>query len=417
VATTLGLFDVIDIKKLVAVTLTILALLAFSLIRDRISRENLIATLRSAIETTHLLPAERFFLKGTPEKTILQKSHHSAYLIQETGSLVAEQCQDEIARILKANGVVKFVVCLPSPYSTKILAYRNENLDNPVAIMNRLDNFHNQVRAIKRATGANTRNLQVRYTPYDVGFTLVMSDADVPLSDKHGLVRLAGFRIPYRSKLDFTFDSRQSPSTVQHFQREFDELFQSSTKILTLTAEPRFGKTKMFQELVANLGEREDIYYVLSVREYGEGNQISFHAYSSLNPGIKRTFARKSENTSFPERDIRQYAIDATVWDSIADEINDAREQKKLIVIDEIGEMQLQSAKFAQTVREIINDPEVSLFATVLLDDSRHPLLRELKDHFRTTILEVNNENQNSVIEKLRSEFQQAIRLQEFMRA
>jgi hypothetical protein len=123
-ASALGLFDLIDDKKLFAVTLTILALLAYSLIRDRISRDNLIATLRSVIEANRLLPADRFFSRQTPEKDILRMAHHSANLIQETGSLVAEQCQDEIIRILKAGGIVRFVVCLPLSSSTRTLAYR-----------------------------------------------------------------------------------------------------------------------------------------------------------------------------------------------------------------------------------------------------------------------------------------------------
>jgi hypothetical protein len=140
-ASIFSVLDIIDIKKLITVTLSILALLAFSLIRDRISRESLIATLRSTIDTSRLLPADRFFSKQTAEKNILQAAHHSAYLIQETGSLVAEQCQDEISRILNANGAVKFVVCLPSPASTKTLAYRNENLDTSAAIFEQIRQF------------------------------------------------------------------------------------------------------------------------------------------------------------------------------------------------------------------------------------------------------------------------------------
>jgi nucleoside-triphosphatase THEP1 len=416
VASSLGLLDIIDVKKLITVTLTILALLAFSLIRDRISRENLIATLRSTIDTNRLLPADRFFSKETPEKGILQAAHHSAYLIQETGSLVAEQCQDELSRILNAGGVVKLVVCLPSPISTTTLAYRNENLDTSAAILNRLDNFHNQIKAIKRASGASTTNLQVRYTPYDIGFTLVMSDAGSPLSDKHGLVRLAGFRVPYRAKLDFAFESRQSPSTTSYFRREFDELFASSTKVIALTAEPKFGKTKIFQELVSLIAGRDDAYYVLSIREYGESDKMSFHAYSSFNPSVKRTFARKVAAAEYPERDIRQYHIDVEVWDSFAAEIREACKQKKLIVIDEIGEMQLQSQQFCESVRLLLARPEISLFATVLLDDTRHPLLRELKDHYRTTVLQLNTENQNELVSELRYEFQQSIRLQEYLK-
>ena len=126
--------------------------------------------------------------------------------------------------------------------------------------MNRLDSFHNQIRAIKRSVGIDTRKLQVRYTPYDVGYTLVMANQHAPLSDKHGLVRLAGFRVPYSRKIDFVFESRQSPSVIEHFGYEFDELFESSTKIVVLTAEPKFGKTKMFQELVSTIGIHDSIY-------------------------------------------------------------------------------------------------------------------------------------------------------------
>jgi nucleoside-triphosphatase THEP1 len=242
-----------------------------------------------------------------------------------------------------------------------------------------------------------------------------MSDAGSPLSDKHGLTRLAGFRVPYRAKLDFVFESRQSPNTTEYFKREFDELFASSTKVVALTGEPKFGKTKMFQELVSSAGARADTYSVLSIREYGDADQISFYGYSSKNPDQKRIFARKVAASRYPERDIRQYDIDISVWDLFATEIAEACEQKKLIVIDEIGEMQLQSQRFCDSIRTILATPEVSLFATILLDSSRHPLLKEIKDHYRTTVLQLNSENQNEIAGELRSEFLQSIRLQEYL--
>jgi nucleoside-triphosphatase THEP1/uncharacterized membrane protein len=415
VAGLLGLFDVLDVKKLIAVTLTILAMLAYSLVRDRVSRDALTKNLKEIMEANRLLPAERFFSKQTLELNVLSTAHQSAYLIQETGHLVTERYQDTLVRILQSAGIIKFVVCLPSARPTTTLAYRNENLDNPAAIVDRLNGFHNQIKSIKRAAGPAFRRLEVRYTPYDVGFTLVLSNSVSPISDKNGLVRLAGFRVPYNRKLDFGFDSRQSPSIVDHFNKEFEDLFISSTKVVLLTAEPRFGKTKIFEDLIALAVHRDDVYYVISLRERDDSGGNSFAAYSSVDPGTKRTFARKLLPPEFPEKDIRQYDITPDVWTHFAAELGDARRAKKLIIIDEIGEMQLQNKGFCDVVREIIADPETILFATVAIDEARHPLLNELYDHHRTTLYKVTTENQNTIIDQLKSEFRGALRLQEYL--
>jgi nucleoside-triphosphatase THEP1 len=322
-----------------------------------------------------------------------------------------------LVRILQSAGIIKFVVCLPSARPTTALAYRNENLDNPAAIVDRLNGFHNQIKSIKRSAGAAFRRLEVRYTPYDVGFTLVLSNSVSPISDKSGLVRLAGFRVPYYRKLDFCFDSRQSPSIVDHFNKEFEDLFIGSTKVVLLTAEPRFGKTKIFEDLIALAGNRDDVYYVISLRERDDSGGNSFAAYSSEDAGNKRTFARKLVPSEFPEKDIRQYDIVADVWTHFAEELRNACREKKLIIIDEIGEMQLQNRTFCEVVREIVADPEVILFATVALDEARHPLLSELYDHHRSTLYKVTSENQNAMVDQLKSEFRGALRLQEYLSA
>jgi nucleoside-triphosphatase THEP1/uncharacterized membrane protein len=415
VAGLLGLFDVLDVKKLIAVTLTILAMLGYSLVRDRVSRDALTKSLKELLEANRLLPAERFFSKQTSELNVLSTAHQSAYLIQETGHLVTERYQDTLVRILQAGGVLKFVVCLPTMRPTTTLAYRNDNLDDPAAIVDRLNGFHNQIKSIKRSAGSAFRRLEVRYAPYDVGFTLVLSNSLSHISDKNGLVRLAGFRVPYNRKLDFAFDSRQSPSIVDHFNKEFEDVFGSSTKVVLLTAEPRFGKTKMFERLIELAANRDDVYFVISVRERDGVGSNSFAAYSSVNPSNKRTFARKLVPSKFPESDIRQYEIELDVWSHFAEELRNARREKKLIIIDEIGEMQLQDKGFCEVVREIIADPEAILFATTAIDEARHPLLTELYDHHRTTVYKVTTENQNTIMEQLNSEFRSALRLQGYL--
>jgi len=415
VASVLGLFDIIDLKKLLALTLASIALLAFSLIRDRISRDALAKALTSLLESSRAIPADRFFTRQTPERSVLQSAYHAAYLIQETGSLITEQCQDEIIRILKADGTIKVVVCLPNLPSTRTLAYRNENLDIATAISNRLDSFHNQLKSIKRSVGASMRCLQVRYTPYDTGFTLVLSNPAAPFAEQKGLVRLAGFRIPYSRKLDFVFDNSHSPMIAAHFTAEFDELFESSTKFVILAGDPRVGKTRMFRELLAGASHDPLVYFVVSVAEYQNGSRASFFAQSSIDPDRRIEFAKKNLGSGFPERDVRQYELQTDVWDAFAAEIHKARTLKQIIVIDEIGEMQLQSAKFCEVIRELLADPEVIVFATCAADESRHPLLREVNQHHRTTVLKMTTDNYANIARSLRSEFEKSLRLQEYL--
>jgi nucleoside-triphosphatase THEP1 len=244
---------------------------------------------------------------------------------------------------------------------------------------------------------------------------LVISNPASLVADKQGLVRLAGFRIPYSRKLDFGFDSRQSPAVTAHFCAEFEELFESSTKFVLLTAEPRVGKTKAFLDLISSTVDDERIYSVVSVAEYESGSRTSFSAYSSVDPERKVNFAQKNLLSGFPELDVRQYDLQNEVWDHFAKEIREARFQKKIIVIDEIGEMQLQSAKFCEEIRELLVDPQVTVFATLAMDETRHSLIREINQHHRTTVLQMTTDNQDVIARTLKSEFEKALRLQEYL--
>ncbi len=394
--------------------LAVIALLAFSLIRDRVSRDALTKSMTALVAEMSSRPADRFFARQTPERSVLENASRSVCLIQETGNLIAEQCHDEIIRVLNSNGSVKFVVCLPADRPTLTLAFRNENLDTASAISNRLDGFHNQIRSIKRAIGAAAQNLEVRYTPYDVGFTLVLSKATTSVGEHQlGLVRLAGFRIPYGRKIDFTFDSRSSPLMSSHFTDEFNELFESSTKFVLLTGEPRVGKTSLFAELLAI--DNDQIFYVISVAKCENGARVAFSVRSSLDPREETVFARKDTSLGYPDRDVRQYSIEAEVWDDLASKIRQARLRKQIIVIDEIGEMQLKSSEFCSAVRELLSDPEAIVFATVPIDERRHPLLREIGEHHRTTVYRMTPENQTSIARTLKSELDNAFRLREYM--
>jgi nucleoside-triphosphatase len=417
IAAILGLVDVLEVKKLIAVTLAILALLGYSLIRDRVSRDKLTENLRLTLEASGITPADHFFSNKTAEYSILRTARTSACLIQETGSLVTERYRDELVRILKSGGELRFVVCLPSTRPTTTLAYRNKILEDSSAIMSRITGFHNQLRFIKEAAGPNSRNMQVRYTPYDVGYTLILSNSVKPsaLDVRYGLVRIADFRVAFDDKLDFNFDNLRSPKVTTHFEAEFASIFNSSTKIVLLTGEPEIGKTTLFRELLSLARDASDVYSVLSFREEGKDNRSNCFAATSSESNTKRVFARKLPSSSFPDKDIRQYEINDAVWKFYSEELRGALLAKKLIVIDEIGEMQLRSQEFVGIIQEIICDPEIILFATVALNDSKHQLLRDIYQNHRSTIYHLTQENRSSIADELKSEFREALRLKQYM--
>jgi nucleoside-triphosphatase len=82
--------------------------------------------------------------------------------------------------------------------------------------------------------------------------------------------------------------------------------------------------------------------------------------------------------------------------DEIADRIA-SYTRKDLIIIDELGPMELKSKKFVNSIYELI-DGDLNLIFTIHLK-SKHPLLNKIRREFE--VIEINKENREQMVEKI----------------
>jgi nucleoside-triphosphatase THEP1 len=167
-------------------------------------------------------------------------------------------------------------------------------------------------------------------------------------------------------------------------------------KIL-LTAAPASGKTTTLQRAL-------DSKFIQSLSPVGilcneirlDGKRYGFEA--KLSTGEVRQFMQKdgiSEMNSFTAR-VGSYVVDVDVVDQfIVPELEKSfGGGSQLIYIDEIGRAQAKSDRFLSTVRRIF-ESDGNVLATIVLEDYDWNI--EFKQHPRAIILQVDDENRNSL--------------------
>jgi nucleoside-triphosphatase len=394
VCSVFGVVGVAPPYVLASATLITLTVLAFALIRDRLEREKTQSRLNQLLSQFNDPLPDTFFKYKTDEIPLLHEAEQEIWMVQETGNLISEKAHVQITSFLRRGGEAKIVVATPTRAVLHYLAFRNHRL-TPDAIKARSDSFRYQIESILRSMGTDAKRLQIRFTPYPLEVTSVFVDPQSEIEKKRkAVIRYAGFRLAYDEKLDFSIQGDASPRIFSHYFREAQQFFEHASKIVLLTGEPGVGKTTLITKLLedVNSEDQASIFSVIS-REILNGSERTGFEVITSGGSNPRDFATR--------RDDGVYDVDMKVWDTIAVELKKAHEEGKIIILDEIGPMQLQSQAFVDALEKIVNDPIATMFATIALEDGKSIHLRRLKLHYRSTVLLLtSNEHVRARIEK-----------------
>ncbi len=169
------------------------------------------------------------------------------------------------------------------------------------------------------------------------------------------------------------------------------------TKRILLTGRPGCGKTTLIQRVVNDLALPAGGFYTEEIRE--RGRRVGFKLIT-LN-GKDAVFADVNFKTS--ER-VGKYGLDLAKLQIGVVAVREAVHSRQLVVIDEIGPMEIRSAAFCDAVNEAF-DSGLSILATIVARslpftdaiksrpdvslievraDTRDPLVHELADRFKT---------------------------------
>ncbi|NPB07903.1 MAG: NTPase, partial [Aquificae bacterium] len=149
------------------------------------------------------------------------------------------------------------------------------------------------------------------------------------------------------------------------------------------------------------LGDRAVGFWTEEVRDPESGKRTGFRIITT--DGKKKIFASRFFTS---KKLVGSYGVNVNYFEEIAlpvleKAIKEAKkDKKKVIVIDEIGKMELFSRPFRELVREIMYDPALKVVATIPIRDV-HPLVREIRRLPGAVLIELTRQNRDLVLEDI----------------
>jgi nucleoside-triphosphatase len=171
----------------------------------------------------------------------------------------------------------------------------------------------------------------------------------------------------------------------------------SSHKIL-LTGLPGCGKTTLIKKAVKSLDIKTFGFYTGEIRE--SGKRMGFAIETISEKPIKGILSHINIKSKFR---VGKYGVDIESFDKIAlPELETGLAENGLIIVDEIGKMELYSNRFKDMLLKIFDSP-ASLLATILYKS--HPFCDKLKQLREVEVIAVNINNRNQLADRLISVF------------
>ena len=159
-------------------------------------------------------------------------------------------------------------------------------------------------------------------------------------------------------------------------------------RAILLTGKPGCGKTTVLQRVIARLEIPMGGFYT---REIRQGNQRQGFELVTLD-GQRRLLAHTSIRS--PQR-VGKYGVDVGTLDDLAvGAIRKALAAGGLVVIDEIGPMEIASRRFREAVFAALESPSTLLGAIV---QRNTPFTDAVKRHSGVSLIEVRSENREGL--------------------
>jgi len=162
--------------------------------------------------------------------------------------------------------------------------------------------------------------------------------------------------------------------------------------VYLLTGSPGTGKTTVIRQAIAGAEIKAGGFYTEEIRSGGirQGFRIV------IIDGQDAIMAHVDNPSRYR---VSKYGVDITNLDNIGvAAIERAIEESDLIVIDEIGKMELFSARFREAVLKAI-DSGKKVLGTIML--SPHPFADEIKRHPNVKVIELTRANHDQVLKEI----------------
>ncbi len=167
-------------------------------------------------------------------------------------------------------------------------------------------------------------------------------------------------------------------------------------RILLITGRPGVGKTTLIRRVVASLGRRAGGFYTEEVRHGGARTGFRLVTLD----GRSAVFAHVDLAGRSPHR-VGRYGVDLAVLEEIGvAALRHAAERGHIVVVDEIGKMELLSAAFRHALEEIVRT-SVPLLATITA--APHPWADAFKQHPDAVVQALTPTNRDRVADAIKT--------------
>ena len=163
-------------------------------------------------------------------------------------------------------------------------------------------------------------------------------------------------------------------------------------RTLILTGRPAIGKTTLIKAVIGRVGERAGGFYTEEI--LGPGGRKGFRLIALAGPsGVIAHVDFKSRSQ------VGRYGVDVDAIDRLgAGAIRTAVDQRPIVIIDEIGRMELFSSQFQSAVLKAMSSPKTVVATAMLVE---HPWVTALKAMPGVTVWEVTRQNRGALIEQV----------------
>ena len=175
--------------------------------------------------------------------------------------------------------------------------------------------------------------------------------------------------------------------------RLINSLTQPMQRVYLLTGRPGTGKTSLIRQAVAELEGRAGGFYTEEIRS--QGTRLGFKLVTL--DGQEAILAHVGIHSRYR---VSKYGVDIDSLDRVGvSSLHKAAEQCDLVVVDEIGKMELFSAKFREAVSQIISSGKRVLGTIMLVSN---PWADAIKCQPQVNLVEVTRANYHRVLDDLR---------------
>jgi len=163
-------------------------------------------------------------------------------------------------------------------------------------------------------------------------------------------------------------------------------------QVYLLTGKPGTGKTSLIKQAIAGLRGKAGGFYTEEIRRGGEREGFRLVTLDGQETILAHI------NIHSPHR-VGKYGVDIDSLDRVGvSALNQAAEECNLVVVDEIGKMELFSADFREAIWQIINSGK-KVLGTIMF--KANPWADRIKRQPQVNLVEVTRANRHRVLEEL----------------